>query len=931
MAELVEVLEIDLTDVQTEAEETGKTLRDLRNEVKELRSTLEGTEIGTEEFGKTLTELTIKQQELTNVTKSGVAAQKGSYNDLVNQMALLKAEWRATADEGKRNAIGAQIAEINTQLKAMDASIGNFQRNVGNYRQELKQLTDELVYLEEGTEEWSKALARAAEISQKVQDVNEMISQSAQDMGDHLQNVTGIAAGMVGVFQTVQASLNLIGVESENVEKMIATMQNLMAITQGLTAIEGAIDKYKRLNNTIKGLTIVQNLFGVAKTKTATATAADTAATTANTTATVAQTGATTAATAATWSFNAALAANPLGAIVAVVIAAVAAITALTTWFSNLTDASEDMSKMNDTLKDSIDAVNKETDTQVRLMKAQGASTKEVLEYQKKRIEGNIKEAESNLALLKSQADKGWWDRINDEEKEQIDEATNILKGLRDDLEEINLQIQEDSIRTKREEEAKLQELREEQTRNAVAAAQKRRERLLAVQKEYNKDVEDLAEEVFLAQLGDNERAKEEYKLENWYTEQLIKYRDHLKNKEISEAQHEQILGQLKDVYNIRLAGIDEKYRKEEEVKRKEAYDRELKDLDDHIKKIKTERDRALRAVVAGQDTADQKYENDILSADDIGQKFDVQRTKLESLKKIYEDNIELIKALDERERQRLRTAIESAEAQGQNTDELKEKLASIGVEAINLEEKLRGVNRELDMLGNEEVKEKLTNIRDQFSSLKDTFSELNDIGGAFSNEWTNVFDSVIAGIDTTIESLGVLGDKSAGTKKKLGAIFDIAAAGFQAVSAVMGALADEQDETTKEGFEKQKKYQIAQATMSMLAGIMAAWTSAMMLPPPMSWIMGGVMTAATATMGGIQIANIKKQKFDGGGSENVSGSSTPTLSALQMMDTGVQATTSIEGASYESQVTDTKVYVVESDITKTQNDVKTAVSEATY
>ena len=929
MAELVEVLEIDLTDVQTEAEETGKTLRDLRNEVKELRSTLENTEIGTEEFGKTLTELTIKQQELTNVTKSGVAAQKGSYNDLVNQMALLKTEWRATADEAKRTALGEQIASINSQLKELDATVGNHQREVGNYKLALKNLKEELLTLEEGTEEYNQKLAQAAEIAQKMQDVNEFVAASAQDLGDHLSNVTGVAAGMVGMFQTVQASLNLIGVESESVGKMLVTMQNLMAITQGLTAIEGAIDKYKRLNNTIKGLTVVQNLFNTSKKASAVATATDTAASTADATAKGAQAAATTTATAAQWSLNAAMAANPLGAILIAITAVVTAIIGLTSWFSNLTDASEDMSKMNDTLKDSIDAVNKETNTQVRLMKAQGASTKEVLEYQKKRIEGNIKEAESNLALLKSQADKGWWDRINDEEREQINEATNILKGLRDDLEEINLQIQEDAIRTKREEEARLQELREEQTRNAVAAAQKRRERLLAVQKEYNKDVEDLAEEVFLAQLGDNERAKEEYKLENWYTEQLIKYRDHLKNKEISEAQHEQILGQLKDVYNIRLAGIDEKYRKEEEVKRKEAYDRELKDLDDHIKKIKTERDRALRAVVAGQDTTDQKYENDILSADDIGQKFDVQRTKLESLKKIYEDNIELIKALDERERERLRIAIESAEAQGQNADELKEKLASIGVEAINLEEKLRGVNRELDVLGNEEAKEKLTNIRDQFADLKNTFTELNEIGGAFNSEWSNVFDSVISGVDSVIGSLNVLGDKSASTKKKLGAIFDVAAAGFQMVSSVLGALAEEQDEASETGFERQKKFQIAQATMSMFAGILSAWASAMMLPPPMSWIMGGVMTAATATLGAIQIANIKKQKFDG--VDGSSASATPTLSALQMMDTGVQATTSIEGASYESQVTDTKVYVVESDITKTQNDVKTAVSEATY
>lgn len=930
MSERVEVLEIDLTEVQTEAQETGQTLKELRAEVKELRTTLENTEIGTEDFGKALTDLTKKQQELTNVTKSGIAAQKGSYNDLVNQMALLKAEWRATADEGKRNAIGAQIAEINTQLKAMDASVGNFQRNVGNYRQELKQLKEDLLNLEEGTEEYSTALARAAEISQKMQDVNEFVAQSAQDMGDHLQNVVGVASGMVGVFQTVQASLNLIGVESENVEKMIATMQNLMAITQGLTAIEGAIDKYKRLNETIKGLTIVQNLFGTAKAKTATATAADTAATTANTTATVAQTGATTAATAATWSFNAALAANPLGAIVAVVVAAIAAVAALTSWLSSATDATEDMAEMNKKLEESQAAANRETDLQVRLMKAQGKSTKEVLEYQKKRIEGNIREAESNLQLLKSKADKGWWDRINDEEREQIQAAEDNLKELRESLQDIEDDIRVDAEETKYKQNEELKKLDGERTKQAIAAAKERKQKLLNVQKEYNESVEDLAEEVFFAQLGDNERAKEEYKLEKWHMEQLIKYRGFLKDKNITQEQFQQISSQLQDAYNIRQIEIDKKYDKIDKENKEKAYKEELDILKEHLERIKKVRDRSLRSIVAGENTLDTKYDREIPMADDIGEKYDLQRSKLESLQKLYSENLAIIEAQDKKERERLQAAIDSAEAQGQSTEDLRDQLASIGAESMNVQEKLKSVNRELDLIGSQELREKLTAIKGQFSSLKDTFSELNDIGGAFSNEWTNVFDSVIAGIDTTIESLEVLGDKSAGTKKKLGAIFDVAAAGFQAVSAVMGALADEQDETTKDGFEKQKKYQIAQATMSMLAGIMAAWTSAMMLPPPASWIMGGVMTAATAALGAIQIANIKKQKFDGGGD---GGNSTvvPAMTAVNALSTPVQTTTTIEGVSTESEVKDTRVYVLESDITNTQNNVKATVDEATF
>lgn len=61
-------------------------------------------------------------------------AVKGSYNDLVNQLARLKEEWKQ-ADPGTENfrALTKQVNETKEQLGAMDHSIGNWQRNVGNY------------------------------------------------------------------------------------------------------------------------------------------------------------------------------------------------------------------------------------------------------------------------------------------------------------------------------------------------------------------------------------------------------------------------------------------------------------------------------------------------------------------------------------------------------------------------------------------------------------------------------------------------------------------------------------------------------------------------------------------------------------------------------------------------------------------------------
>ena len=74
-----------------------------------------------------------KLNKAMKVTGSTLKAAKGSYNDLSKRMSELKKAFKATNDEAERKVLAKQIGDINNQLKGMDASIGNFQRNVGNY------------------------------------------------------------------------------------------------------------------------------------------------------------------------------------------------------------------------------------------------------------------------------------------------------------------------------------------------------------------------------------------------------------------------------------------------------------------------------------------------------------------------------------------------------------------------------------------------------------------------------------------------------------------------------------------------------------------------------------------------------------------------------------------------------------------------------
>ena len=76
------------------------------------------------------------------VGKQTTDAAEGSYNQLAQTMSELKKQWKATGDEAERNELGAKILDINNQLKELDASTGNYQRNVGDYANAFEQAFD---------------------------------------------------------------------------------------------------------------------------------------------------------------------------------------------------------------------------------------------------------------------------------------------------------------------------------------------------------------------------------------------------------------------------------------------------------------------------------------------------------------------------------------------------------------------------------------------------------------------------------------------------------------------------------------------------------------------------------------------------------------------------------------------------------------------
>lgn len=148
-------------------------------------------------------------------------------------------------------------------------------------------------------------------------------------------------------------------------------------------------------------------------------------------------------------------------------------------------------------------------------------------------------------------------------------------------------------------------------------------------------------------------------------------------------------------------------------------------------------------------------------------------------------------------------------------------------------------------------------------------------------------------------------------------------------VSDILSSLADAQDTTTEEGFEKSKKLQIAAATINMLSGIATAMSGLFTTKTgPWDIALAAAQAASIAVSGGMQIAKIKSTTFDSGSSSSSSLSSAATSSTLVAP---TQYSSAVNAANIESTIADTRVYVVESDIQQTGTRVRTQESENRY
>lgn len=184
-------------------------------------------------------------------------------------------------------------------------------------------------------------------------------------------------------------------------------------------------------------------------------------------------------------------------------------------------------------------------------------------------------------------------------------------------------------------------------------------------------------------------------------------------------------------------------------------------------------------------------------------------------------------------------------------------------------------------------------------------------------------------------------------TKMAMADAVDAIASRTASVTGMIGDLFSALAENYDEGSKESKAFQIAAATMNMLGGVVSAVASA--FSPANAWMTiygqaaaAAAMSATVIATGVAQIAKIKSTSTKGSSSASASAAPAPSTPSTTFSPqytsnaTGASDVVDLQnavasGTKDGNESSSTRVYVVESDITESQNATKTRVQESEF
>lgn len=791
----------------------------------------------------------------------------------------------------------AVISTIQINTSQATKSINELEKNLARINEDLKKV-------DVNSDAFKELKKQAADAKLELDNINKSIESSALGLEDMTHNMADAANAIMGGFTAAQGALNLFGVESEEVVKSIQKLQSLMAISQGIDQIAKGITAFKKLATAIKASSAAQKIFNTYKELQAKFTKQTTVATTAETAAMKTYSTATKTATVATNIFNKALMAVKIIAIITAVTALVAALVKFVNYLKESNNEAEELQKK---LKETAKVIN---------------------QYQT-----NINKTISELDKL--------YDRTNELNWEFDKQFTELNK--------LNLTFDEYIKRLTKAEKVQGLLARLQYSNNNSDFAS-----------DFATNTTDITSQISL--ISEKATASlDEFTLDfvnniNFYTRQVSTIMDNITDEfknEFTEETTENIMDQLRSLnnytstlqQNIKAIQADIKFKEvfaiqPDEVKENwkllnDALANYSKSVADYTNDTITTLDNVIKKQQEIQKLELQRKQNE-LAIRKANIDFEASEDKYyKESSKYYEDLIAYYEDLLEIQQKGTAEYNNTCNAIKHIIPLLSEVRAAEELSKLDKNTNIYKPEEEEEEIDNEEIQkwaeEELAKIKEEKAAAADFYENLMNMRASDTYLFMQEQDAQSAYLDECLKKQLLSYEQYTTAKKEL----DKQAKDYQAKMAsqglsisadILSSLADTMDETNEKQFKAQKAMQISSATISVIAGVIDALTGKFTArATPADWVLAIMQATSIAAAGGAQIAQIARTKYSGSETSTSTGAIAATLS------TPTQISSAVQNANIEAAVTDTRVYVLESDIKKTSNKVNVQEQENRY
>ena len=265
------------------------------------------------------------------------------------------------------------IDNISNSIEQTDKATQSLRSQLRQAQADVAELSDKFGAT---SKEAIEAAKRAGQLKDAISDAKALTDAFNPDA--KFSALSGSLGGVASGFSAVEGSLALAGVQSENLQETMVRLQAAMALSQGLQGLGESIDSFKQLGAVIKANTVFQKI-----------------------------------STAAQWLWNAAMAANPIGAIIAGIVALVAAGVALTKFFMSNAEAAKintatveknriALENQTKSLEKNAVAFDKKQSQELAMAKASGLSADAIRKLELKLIDEKIAFEKSQRAIAEN-------------------------------------------------------------------------------------------------------------------------------------------------------------------------------------------------------------------------------------------------------------------------------------------------------------------------------------------------------------------------------------------------------------------------------------------------------------------------------------------------------------------------------------------------